>query len=291
MEVLPMPGALIRLLLAAFVVLLPSISNAENLKPFALAYEGPGQLEEKSAETKDALAKAGMEVVGDYSPYPGARIFVVTDNELRETAAKSPLGAFGAIQRISVTQVGEALQVAYTNPEYMAHAYRMEGNLSSTTERLRNALGFQKYFGSEDGLSEKQLRKYHYMFGMPYFDEPVLLARHKDYTSAVAAVEKDLSEGKGGTRKIYSVTIPGKEEAVYGVSTSHDEKIMGIIDKGTLKHTPFLCYEMVISGGDVYMLHGRFRIALNFPDLTMGTFTKIMSAPGDLEDALKAASE
>jgi len=36
------------------------------------------------------------------------------------------------------------------------------------------------------------------------------------------------------------------------------------------------------------MLHGRFRFALHWPELTMKTFTKIMSSPGDVKDALEA---
>jgi len=39
------------------------------------------------------------------------------------------------------------------------------------------------------------------------------------------------------------------------------------------------------------MLHGRFRIALSFPDLTMGTFTKIMSTPGEIEDLLSSLTK
>jgi hypothetical protein len=39
------------------------------------------------------------------------------------------------------------------------------------------------------------------------------------------------------------------------------------------------------------MLHGRYRIALSFPDLKMGTFTKIRSIPGDIEDLLKTIVE
>jgi hypothetical protein len=30
---------------------------------------------------------------------------------------------------------------------------------------------------------------------------------------------------------------------------------------------------------------------LHWPELTMGTFTKIMSSPGDVEDAMKALME
>jgi hypothetical protein len=44
-------------------------------------------------------------------------------------------------------------------------------------------------------------------------------------------------------------------------------------------------------GNEVHMLHGRFRIALAFPDLTMGTFTKIMSTPGNIQDLLEQLVE
>jgi len=41
----------------------------------------------------------------------------------------------------------------------------------------------------------------------------------------------------------------------------------------------------------VTMLHGRFRFALHWPELKMKTFTKIMSSPGDVEDAMKTLVE
>ena len=34
------------------------------------------------------------------------------------------------------------------------------------------------------------------------------------------------------------------------------------------------------------MLHGKFRIAQSFPDLTMGTFMKISGAPDGIEKVL-----
>ncbi|MBT5419327.1 MAG: hypothetical protein HOK80_00395, partial [Candidatus Cloacimonetes bacterium] len=70
-----------------------------------------------------------------------------------------------------------------------------------------------------------------------------------------------------------------------------DQVVMNKIDKANFKHTAYLCYEMVVSGNKAYALHGRFRIALSFPDLTMGSFTKIMSAPGDIKEALKEVAE
>ena len=63
------------------------------------------------------------------------------------------------------------------------------------------------------------------------------------------------------------------------------------IDLASPKHTAFLPYELLVDDNEAHMLHGRFRIALSFPDLTMGTFTKIMSMPGDIEDLLKQLAE
>ena len=66
---------------------------------------------------------------------------------------------------------------------------------------------------------------------------------------------------------------------------------MPIIDIAQQKHVTFLPYELLVVGKEVLMLHGRFRIALSFPDLTMGTFTKIMSTPGEIEDLLSSLTK
>ncbi|MBC8413416.1 hypothetical protein H8E50_07075 [bacterium] len=62
---------------------------------------------------------------------------------------------------------------------------------------------------------------------------------------------------------------------------------MKTLDIGTLRHSAHRPDELNVSNDTVYMLHDKFRIAVNFPDLTMGTFMKISGAPGDIEDAMK----
>ena len=66
---------------------------------------------------------------------------------------------------------------------------------------------------------------------------------------------------------------------------------MPIIDIAQQKHVTFLPYELLVVGKEVRMLHRRFRIVLSFPDLTMGTFTKIMSTPGEIEDLLSSLTK
>jgi hypothetical protein len=90
------------------------------------------------------------------------------------------------------------------------------------------------------------------------------------------------------------VEIPGKNLRLYGFSLSGEKgetHFMPIIDTSEPKHTAFLPYEFLVMDKEVHMLHGRFRIALSFPDLKMGTFTKIMSTPGDIKDLLKSVVE
>ena len=269
----------------------------ENLKPFVLAWQGAANPQEKAAEVKQSLTNNGFEVVGQYSPDEGAEVIVVTNDALKANAAASDMGGFGAMQRVSVTKVGDMVQVAYTNPVYMANAYRMKGDLQDVAGGLASALGNEKGFGSKDGVPASKLRKYHYMFGMPYFDDPDELATYDSYEAGVQAVEDGLAAGRGGVSKVYRIDIPGKKETVFGVhmtdGCSADAHTLDKVDFGEIKHTAHLPYELIVSGDKAYALNARFRIAIDFPDLGMvgeHSFMSIMCAPDAIAHALTLAA-
>ena len=50
----------------------------------------------------------------------GATVLVVTSQALWEAAGRSEYGGYGAAQRVSITEVDDQLQVAFTNPVYMS---------------------------------------------------------------------------------------------------------------------------------------------------------------------------
>ena len=93
-------------------------------------------------------------------------------------------------------------------------------------------------------------------------------------------------------RLIYRIDLPGTEQSLFGIAilagTGADETVMKITDTGARRHTAHLPYEVLVAGGRVLMLHGKFRIAQSFPDLSMGTFMKISGAPGGIEKTLGA---
>lgn len=291
-------------LLTAVVALLPLASGvqaADVYKPFILAYRGAGDMQTKVAEVKQALAGAGFQVVGDYEPYTDAHVIIFTNDALKKVAAITEYGGFAAAQRAAVTKVGDELQVAYVNPVYMAYAYRLKDNLANTAETLAKALGNIQEFGSEKGLTERKLGRYHYTFGMEYFNDPYDLATYASHEEALKAVEQNLASNTVGVRQLYRIDIPGKEETIYGVSMQAgpdgdrymDDKFqMGVVDFGELKGTPYLPYEVMVTGNRVVALHMRFRMAVHYPDLKMmgeNSFMKLMPSPEAIRKALTVA--
>jgi hypothetical protein len=286
------------MLLSALLMFVSTGAQAADalLKPFVLGSKGAGTVAEKSAQTKSALAAAGFAVVGEYAPYAGANIIVVTSDELKKNAAASEFGGYGAVQRVSVTEGAGQVQVSYTNPIYMSHAYRMKGDLAGVSAALEKALGRVEEFGA-GGMSAKSVRKYHYTIGMEYFDEPSELAEYGSYEEAVQAVDAKLAKNGNGVSKVYRVDVPGKKESVFGVALKgsgegkymDDQFVMKEIDFRDTKSTAHLPYEVLVSDNKVYALYARFRIAINFPDLSMmgsNSFMNIMKTPEAIRLAL-----
>ena len=301
-----MTGLLRKTLFAGFMILFSAGSALADdiLMPFVLASTSSGDVTTVSGEVKSKLTGAGFEVVGEYSPYGGANIIIVTNDALKATAAKSDFGAYGAAQRVSITKNGDVTEVVYTNPIYMAAAYRMASDLADIRAQLEGALGAEKDFGSEKNLTAKDLAKFHYTVMMEYFDDPSELAEYDSQDEALKAVNDSLAAGLGAASKVYQIDIPGKDESIIGVALkgkdaddcSGDEFIMGRIDKSSPRQTAHLPYEIVVSDGTAYALFARFRIAINWPHLPMmasetgATFMSIMCSPGAIEEALIEAS-
>ena len=274
---------------------------ADKYLPFTLASESAGGIADQLDATKAALQANGFEIAGEYSPFKGAHIVVVTNDELK-TAAKGDRGGYIAAQRVSLTEMSGKVQVSYTNPFYMAKAYHIASDLKATSAALKKALGYKKDFGPEEGLTVKKLGKYHYTFGMEYFDEPLELASAGSRDELVNTIEKNLAAKKGGAMKVYRIDIPGTTQTLIGVGMKAPNEgkkymdegfIMSEIDFKPTRSTAHLPYEILVNGNEAEALHARFRIAINFPDLSMmgaNSFMNIMSTPDAIKDLLTAVS-
>jgi len=282
--------------------------SAQNLKPYILAFETTESISVTNSKIKANLEKNSLKVVGEYQPAnDNNRFIIVFTSKALINSVKNAGGltGFAATLRIGIIRENGKTIVSYTNPEYWGNAYfreyypnvvstysSIERSLKETMKSSGNFIG--KEFGSEDGLTTKELRKYHYMFGMPYFDDTEELEEFDSHQEAIDKIDANLKKGVPNVKLVYKIEIPDNNLVLYGLALSGENgeaKFLPIIDKGDPKHTAFLPYELLIIDNEVHMLHGRFRIALSFPDLTMGTFSKIMSTPGDIEDLLEQLVE
>jgi hypothetical protein len=288
-------------ILVMLAMLLTATAHAaDKYLPFILAYKGPGDFEAKIAEVKQSLEGAGFTIAGDYVPYENAHIVIFTSDALRRVAAQSEMGGFGAAMRASINKVDDEVQVAFVNPEYLAVAYRLKSDLANTRSALETALGMVQEFGSKE-LTKRKLGRYNYTFGMEYFDDPYVLAEYPSHREALAAVESNLASNSVGVRPLYRIDIPGKEEAIFGVSmkmpeggSEHmdDTFQMGVVDFEELKQNAYLPYEVMVMGNKVVALHMRFRMAVHFPGLKMmgaNSFMRLMSSPEAIRKTLTEA--
>ena len=277
---------------------------SENLKPYIVGFATSESVSATSEKVVNQLEVNGIKVVGQYQPSNDKNRYIIifTSSEIESAIKKTGgLTGFAATLRIGITSESGKTIVSYTNPIYWGNAYfradfdKVASNYSELTEHLQKAMKASgtfvgKTFGSKLGLSEKDLRKYHYMMAMPYFEDVVELGSFENYSSAINKIENSIKKGIPAVKMVSKVSIPGKELTLYNFALSGEKgesKFLPIIDIGQPKHTAFLPYEVLVMGNKVVMLHGRYRIALSFPDLTMMTFTKIMSTPGDIESLMK----
>lgn len=289
---LPVPRSLSFFLAAACLAAASSHAAETVIRPYLLAEESTGPWSSSLEAVKASLTAAGFEIAGEYQFQEAAAVLVVTGEVLKKTAAMTEFGGYGAAVRVSVTGVAGKVQVAYTNPAWMAAAYRLGDDLADVSAALGKALGAGTPFGSKDGLTATQLRSYHYMMMMPYFTDQEVLATYASQAEALDKVEQGLAQAKQ-VRRICRIDVPGKEQSLFSVAIldgpGSDATVMKATDTAPLRHTAHLPYEFLVAGGKVRMLHGKFRIAQSFPDLTMGSFMKISGAPSAIEGAIKAA--
>ena len=80
------------------------------------------------------------------------------------------------------------------------------------------------------------------MFGMPYFEDNVLIGEFDSHEQALAAIEKNLQKSKTCS-KVFAQDIPGKEIRLYGVGLKGETvegNFVPIIDIAEEKHVTFL---------------------------------------------------
>lgn len=263
------------------------------LSPYFYGSKLPGgDITSLLGQVESKLAQGGFNVVGKYAPpgLPGHGIVVATEPGLLN-AVRGIGGAaiVGAPIRVAVKSDGT---VSYMNVEYWLRAYlrkqypQADKAVRAAHGKLARALGSGKPFGGN--VDTKDLADYQYMFGMEGFEsDKNLLIEHLSFEDAVKTIQDNLARGLGKTAKVYEIILADRKLAVFGVALNDPKEGEGWWVKtiGT-DNLAALPYEIYVVGNKANHLFARFRIALGWPNVGMGTFMRIVEAPGIIRDTL-----
>ncbi|MEN8116640.1 MAG: hypothetical protein ABFS16_06645 [Bacteroidota bacterium] len=290
-------------LILSIIVLSQINANAQEQSAYFQVTTTSESVSDAMNSVKSVLQDAGFNVIGEYNPGGSKDLAVVcyTNPKLEKIALNfEDRGSLGAILKIGFKKEGNSVKTSMLNPMYLFYAYFIDGidkheaALAKISENAKNAMkkvgtDFTPFGGT---LDKKKLQKYHYKVMMPYFKDAEKLNEFTSFEEGLKTIQANLSEGKGETEKVYELVYSDKNIAVFGVALKSTEtgesKFLPIIGDG---HVAAMPYEIILQGKTATILPGRYRIALHWPELTMGTFMKIMSTPGDIKDTLQGLTE
>jgi len=275
------------------------------ISPYYLVADVSGDLKTVETSVINALEAEGFSIIGKYSPANNGdqRVIVYSSPELQQLCGTvDDRGLMAAALKVAIWNRDGKVRVTMLNPEYLFYVYlRDEMDKSSlnsglmkihakASAALKTIGTTMKPFGGD--LEKKDLKKYKYMMGMPKFDAPVELREFDSFQQGLNTIQMNLSQKVGSTVKVFEIVNEENQTALFGVGLMDKEEgeahFLPIVGEKQIAAMP---YEIMLQGNTATILHGRFRFASHWPELTMGTFTKIMSSPGDVKDFLKALTE
>lgn len=293
---------LIYSLIIIFLVNL-NIKAQEDLSPYIKVGESSESVQQVSEKIIQKLKEDSFSVLGSYNPSNKSSLKVIafTRSDLKNTVIKvADRGALAATMKVGLVQKDGKVVISYTNPDYLLRAYlplnyntfkstftKFSADLKTTFKTIGNE--FSPFGGT---VRADKLKKYHYKVMMPYFTDPVELNEFTSFEEGLNTISNNLKAKKGNTVEVYRLVFNQQKVAVFGVGLrSTEDGESHFLPKIGEDHVAALPYEIILQGKEATMLHGKYRIALHWPDLTMGTFMKIMSTPGDIKDALEGLCE
>jgi len=274
------------------------VAQAE-LSPYFKVAEIKGTMKDVGKQVMEAITESGWDVIGEYHPAQKDDLAVIcfTNNDLKNLSLQfKDRGALASVMRAGLMRHGDTVTISILNPEYVFLAYwgeQLNGQdqqIKEMSKRIKNIFKPMGNLAPFGGFEEAEdLPHYHYMMMMPYFDDPVELNEFSSFEEGLKTIRKNLKAGVGHTVRVFEQTFDGKEIAVFGVGLWDKEDgeayFLPVVGESHIANLP---YEIILQGKEATMLHGKYRIALYWPELKMGTFMKISGTPGDIKDMMEA---
>ena len=228
---------------------------------------------------KTKLTEAGFEVVTTFKvDKKGEYTSIVFTNAALKAAANKTDRGFAAILRVLVNN--EKKEISITNPIYFGKAFMQDEFDYQAALKVEASLVtvFGELKGSADAWEYEGLSGYHFMMGMPYYEESAVLSEGEN--ADLIAKAKSYKKGKN---LIFELQIAeGRTLLGYALG----RKTSKFVKKIGYQNAQVLPYTILIEEGKAKMLAPKYYIAVSYPQLTMGEFMTIASVPGAIEKDL-----
>ena len=228
-----------------------------------------------SAKTK--LASAGFEVVTEYPSVKDGVTIVFTNDALKKEAAK-PTRAHMAVLRLFVDN--QEKTISFTNPVYFGKAFMQDDYDAKVFEAQLASINkaFPGLTGSVDKLDEDDISGYHFMMGMPYYEDADELAEGK--CTELLAKAKAYKDGKFF---LFSIKL---SDTSYLVGYDLSKRTKKFVEKIGRANATVLPYTISIEKGKATSMEAKYYLAVSYPLLSMGEFTTIATVPGAIKKDL-----
>jgi hypothetical protein len=230
------------------------------------------------ATAKEKLREAGFSVVATYTPVKEGTTIIFTDEALKKEAAK-PGRAHAAVLRMFVDD--KEKKISITNPIYFGKAFMQDDYEASIyaaqLASINNA--FVGLKGSVDKLDFDDLADFHFMLGMPYYDDSLELGEGTH--DALLSKAKNYKDGK-----LFLFALKLSDSATL-VGYALSKRTNKFVKKIGRQNAALLPWMISIENSKATALSAKYYIALNYPLLSMGDFMGISTVPGAVEKELQ----
>jgi len=234
------------------------------------------------ATAKTKLESAGFEVIAEYASVKKGTTLVFTNAALKAEAAK-PGRAHAAVLRLFVDD--KEKMISFTNPVYFGKAFMQadynHAVFNGALESINTAFSGLK--ASADELAYDDLSAYHFMVGMPYYEDADTLGEPSATTADAVAKAKSYKKGKA---LIFELKLSDTSTLLGYDLGKRTKKFVKKIGRANAAILP---YCISIENGQASALNAKYYIAISYPLLDMGGFMGIATVPGAIEKDLTKA--
>lgn len=228
---------------------------------------------------EEKLKDAGFEIVTSYESVKEGTTIVFTNESLKKEAAK-PTRGHAAVLRLFIDDKEKT--ISFTNPVYFGKAFmQADYNHAVYADALASITkAFPNLAPSADKMKYDDLEGYHFMVGMPYYQD-VDVNGEGAATDALVAKAEGYKDGK------FLVFKLKLSDTSYLVGYDLSSRTKKFVEKIGRANAAILPYTVAIENNKASSMDAKFYIALSYPLLTMTEFTTIATVPGAISKELE----